>query len=115
MGILRFGLGRLVVLGPGRKRIVHALAGGYCADTFLGGDRKTWRIQKLDGAARDYGFFIQFAGYLSGSLRRIDLSAFLRFRSYSGYFHLEFPGGRNWSLLVIVCMAGTQGRIGWKI
>src|SRR6266481_9339867 len=112
MGILRFGLGWLVVLGPSRKRVVHALAGGYCADTFPGGDRKTWRIQKLDGVARDYSFFIQFAGYLSGSLRRIDLSAFLRFRPDSRYFHLEFLGGRNWRLLVIVCMAGTQGRTG---
>ena len=39
VGILRTGLGRLVVLGPGGKRLVYAVAGGNRAAA-LGGDRK---------------------------------------------------------------------------
>ena len=40
VGLLRTGLGRLVVLGPGGKRLVHALAGRHGAGAFAGGDRK---------------------------------------------------------------------------
>ena len=51
VGLLRTGLGRLVVLGPGGECLVHALAGRYRADPFAGGDRETRRLQALDGAA----------------------------------------------------------------
>jgi cytochrome c-type biogenesis protein CcmF len=51
LGLLRAGLGRLVVLGPGGKRIVHALAGGHSAHAFAGRDRKARRLQDVDGAA----------------------------------------------------------------
>ncbi|STJ19636.1 cytochrome C-type biogenesis protein [Escherichia coli] len=37
MGLLRTRLGRLVVLGSGRKRLVYAVAGGDCADALTGG------------------------------------------------------------------------------
>ncbi len=37
VGLLHFGLGRLVVLGSGRERVVHALARRHCAVAF--GDR----------------------------------------------------------------------------
>ncbi len=37
VGILRTGLGRLVVLGPGGKRLVYAVAGGNRADALTGG------------------------------------------------------------------------------
>lgn len=40
VGILRTGLGRLVVLGPGGKRLVYAVAGGNRAAALPGGDRK---------------------------------------------------------------------------
>ncbi len=35
--LLRTRLGRLVVLGSGRKRLVYAVAGGDCADALTGG------------------------------------------------------------------------------
>ena len=38
VGLLRTGLGGLVVLGPGGKRIFHALAGGHSAHPFAGRD-----------------------------------------------------------------------------
>ncbi len=40
VGILRTGLGRLVVLGPGGKRLVYAVAGGNRAAALPGGNRK---------------------------------------------------------------------------
>ena len=36
VGLLRTRLGRLVVLGPGRKRFVHAVARGHGIDSFAG-------------------------------------------------------------------------------
>ncbi len=40
VGILRTGLGRLVVLGPGGKRLVYAVAGGNRAAALPGGNRE---------------------------------------------------------------------------
>src|SRR5205823_14011261 len=48
LGLLRTWLGRLVVLGPGRERFVHALAGWHGADSLIGGYRKAGRFQELD-------------------------------------------------------------------
>ncbi len=46
VGLLRARLGRLVVLGPGRERLVHALAGGHRADPFAGRDREARRASR---------------------------------------------------------------------
>lgn len=51
VGILRTGLGRLVVLGPGGKRLVYAVAGGNRAAALPGGDRKAGQLPRTDGAA----------------------------------------------------------------
>ena len=40
LGLLRTGLGWLVVLGPGRKCVVHALVGWYRVDSLVGRIRK---------------------------------------------------------------------------
>ena len=53
VGLLRTRLGRLVVLGPGRKCLVHAVAGRHRADPLAGGDRKARQLQELDRAAGD--------------------------------------------------------------
>ncbi len=73
VGLLRTGLGRLVVLGSGRKCFIHALAGRHRVDSFVGRHRKTRRIQDLDGIAGDFCFFVKPARYISGSFRRINL------------------------------------------
>ena len=52
LGLLRARLGRLVVLGSGGERLVHAVARRHGADPFAGGDRKARRVPQLDGAAR---------------------------------------------------------------
>ena len=49
VGLLRTGLGRLVVLGSGRERLVHAVAGRHGADPFAGvtekrGIFKSWTL-----------------------------------------------------------------------
>ena len=62
VGVLRAGLGRLVVLGSGGERLLHAVAGGHGADSFAGGDRKARRLQKLDGAAGDFAFALSLLG-----------------------------------------------------
>lgn len=41
VGVLRTRLGRLVVLGPSRKRVIYALASGYRADALTRGNGKT--------------------------------------------------------------------------
>ena len=53
LGLLRARLGRLVVLGPGGERLLHALAGRHRADPLARGDREARRVPQLDGAARD--------------------------------------------------------------
>ena len=57
VGLLRTWLGRLVVLGSGRERVVHALARRYGADPFAGGDREARLVQELDVAAGDLRHF----------------------------------------------------------
>ena len=44
VGLLRAGLGRMVVLGPGGERLVYALAGGHRADSHAGRDGATRAI-----------------------------------------------------------------------
>ena len=47
VGVLRTGLGRLVVLGPGRECVVHAVAGRHRAHSFTGGHREARAVQEL--------------------------------------------------------------------
>ena len=53
VGVLRTRLGRLVVLGSGGKRFVHALARGHGADSLAGSHRQARPVQELDAAAVD--------------------------------------------------------------
>ena len=45
VGVLRAGLGRLVVLGSGRERVVHAVARRHRADPLARGHRKARHVQ----------------------------------------------------------------------
>jgi cytochrome c-type biogenesis protein CcmF len=90
VGLLRTRLGRLVVLGSGGKRLVHALAGRHGADAFAGGDRKARQLQELDGAAGDLRLLAVAARHLPRALRRADLGACLRHRPDRGIFILIF-------------------------
>ena len=70
VGVLRARLGRLVVLGPGRECLVHALARGYGADPFARGDREARAVPELDTAAGDHRVLAEPARHLPRTLRR---------------------------------------------
>ena len=86
------GLGWLVVLGSGRERLVHAVAHRHGTDPFARGHRKAWRVQELDGAARDRRVFAVAARDLPGSFRRADFRARVRHRSRRAVF----SSSRSW-------------------
>ncbi len=75
LGLLRARLGRLVVLGSGRKCVLHAMAGWNGTAAFSDCHGKTLGPQNLDSAARDPDFLTVAFGNLPGALRRVDVSA----------------------------------------
>ena len=62
VGLLRAGLGWLVVLGSGGERQLHALAGGHGARAFPGRLRETRHVQELDPAAGNHTFSLSLLG-----------------------------------------------------
>ena len=115
VGVLRIRLGWLVVLGPGRKRILYALAGWDGTDTFSVRYRETRQLQELDGAACDIHFFTQPARYLSGSFRRTDFSARFCHRSRAWCVYSGLAGINHWSKSGTVCLACAQGGNWWPL
>ena len=73
VGLLRAWLGWLVVLGPGGKCLVHALAGRYRVDPLAGRYGEARRLQELDGAAGDRGLLVEPARHLPRPLRCTSL------------------------------------------
>ena len=112
LGVLRAGLGRLVVLGSGGKRLVHAMAGRYCIDAFAGRRREARHLQGVDRAVGHHGFFTQPAGDLPRSLRRPELSACLRHGSTAGYFHSRPAQPSHCLVAIALCTACTSRRSG---
>ena len=94
VGLLRARLGRLVVLGPGRERLVHALAGRHRADPFAGRHRQARTVQELDAAAVGGGVLAEPARHFPGALRRAGLGAFLRLRPGARHLHPLVPRAR---------------------
>jgi cytochrome c-type biogenesis protein CcmF len=80
LGLLRARLGRLVVLGPGGERLLHALARGTALLHSALVMEKRERAEGLDGAARDPGLLAVAARHVPRALRRADLGARLRHR-----------------------------------
>ncbi len=105
VGVLRTGLGRLVVLGPGGKRLVHALAGRHRADSLAGGDREARQFPQLDRAAGDLHFLAVADGHIPRSIRRADIRACLRDRSPARCVHPRLPRCRHRLLAGAVRMA----------
>jgi hypothetical protein len=87
LGVLRARLGRLLVLGSGRERLVHAVAGGHRPGALAGGHGQARPVQELDPAAGDSGIFTQHAGHLPGALGRSGVGALVRGRSEPRHFH----------------------------
>ena len=77
VGLLRARLGRLVGLGPGRERLLHAVAARHRAIAFGGGRRKARDLAALDRAAGDPDLRHEPDRHLSGALGGVDLGPFL--------------------------------------
>ena len=92
LGLLHTRLGRLLVLGPGRERLAHAVAGRHRAAAFRGGDGKAQRAEDLDHPAGDPDLLAVADRHLPGALRRADLGACLRHRSDARRVHPRHPG-----------------------
>jgi hypothetical protein len=78
VGVLRARLGRLVVLGPGRERLVHAVADRDCPAAFGNRRREARRAEELDRAARHPCLLAVTGRYVPGALGRAQLGACLR-------------------------------------
>jgi cytochrome c biogenesis factor len=96
VGVLRTGLGRLVVLGSGGKCLVHAVAGRHGPDSFTGRDGKAGRLQSVDRHAGHHRLCPQLAGNLSGALRRADIGACVCSRSRARPVRAGDSGGCRW-------------------
>ena len=109
------GWGGLVVLGSGRERLVHALAGRNRADPLAGGHRrsvaasKSWTV--LLAIA---GVFAVAARDLPGALRRADLGACLRHRPRARSLHSRAAGDRHRRFACTVRLACSEGGARWK-
>ena len=110
--LLHARLGRVVVLGPGRKCIVHALAGRHRAIAFGRRRREARRTEDLDRAAGDPGLFAEPAGYVPGALRRVDLGARLRLRPAPRRVHPAAAEPLHWrgAAAVRMARAAASGR-----
>jgi hypothetical protein len=93
LGLLRARLGRLVVLGSGRERLLHAVAGWHRAASFRACHGKTRGVEDLDGAAGHPDILVLAAGYLPGALRGPDIGACLCHRSRARRVHSRNPRG----------------------
>ena len=87
VGLLHARLGRLVVLGPGRERLVHAVAGRHRAVAFGDRRREARRAQNLDDPARHHHLLAEPPRHLPGALRGVDLGPRLRLRPAARRLH----------------------------
>ena len=91
VGLLRARLGRLVVLGSGRERVLHALARRHGAAAFGARHGEARRAEGVDDPARDPRLLAVADGHLPRALGRADLGARLRRRSAPRRVHPRDP------------------------
>ena len=99
VGLLRIRLGWLVVLGPGRKCIIHALACRHGTDSLTLRNRKTRAFQIMDRSSCNAGVFTESDRCVFGALRRFDFSPYICNRSAPRYFFVvvDRPGNRKFT------------------
>ena len=107
--LLRIGLGRMVVLGSGRKFVLHALAYRYGFASQSGRDGKTRLLQDLDGAACDHHVQPVTFGYVLGSLGHSHVRARLCDRPRTRYLHSGVPDRCDRSVVPAFCLARSDG------
>ena len=108
VGLLRAGLGRMVVLGPGRERILHALAGGHGADPLAQRHREARHLQELDTAAGDICLFAEPRRNLLGALRRPGVGALVRHRPDPWALYSRVSGTDHRRFIDSVRVAGAE-------
>ena len=116
MGILRTGLGRLVVLGSGGECFLYALAGRHRAGSFAGGYGQARSVQELDTVVGDCRVFAVVTRRLHSTVWGSNLGALLRGRSRAWliYFAISAVGGRWFADLVrVACGSGVHPRVLW--
>ncbi len=107
MGVLRTRLGWLVVLGPSRECIFHAVAMWNCADSFIICDRKTRKFQNLDRAAIDNYFFAFVTWNLSCSFRGVDVGPCIRYGSRERCIYPRVLNCSDRGVSAPICLAST--------
>ncbi len=115
VGILRTGLGRLVVLGPGGKRLVYAVAGGNRAAALPGGDRKAGSFRARTVLLAIAAFSLCLLGTFpvrSGVL--VSVHAFASDPSRGLFILVLLIVAIGGSLLLYALKGGRCGR-GWNI
>ena len=108
VGVLHVGLGRLVVLGPGGKRLFHAVAGRNGADPLVHRRGEARHAEDLDHSPGDRHLFPFARWHLPGALRRADLGACLRHRPGSRHLYSAASSGRHRRLAGAVRRACAQ-------
>ena len=112
LGLLRARLGRLVVLGPGRERVVHAVAGRHRADPFAGRHREARRFKSWTVLLAILAFSLSLLGTFlvrSGVLSSVHAFATDPTR---GALHPRLPGDRDRRLAGALRLARADGRPG---
>ena len=92
LGLLRIGLGRMVVLGPGRERIAHAVARRDGPAAFGERAGRTRCPAHLDDHAGRAGVLHVDARHVPGPVRRADQRARFRGRSRARDLHPRAAG-----------------------
>ena len=95
LGLLRARLGRVVVLGSGRERLVMPCARRHRAAALARRLGEARRVQGLDGAARGARLLALAARHLPGALGRADLGALVRRRPDARALHPALPRRRR--------------------
>src|SRR5258708_1246651 len=108
VGLLRTRLGRVVVLGPGRERLIHALAGGNGADPLAQRHGEARHLQELDLAAGDFRLLLESRRNFPGALGRPGVGALVRDRPDPWALHSRIPGIDDRRITHPVCVAGAE-------
>ena len=112
LGLLHAGLGRLLVLGPGRERLPHAVARRHRLRPFGRGDGEARRAESLDDLPRHPRLLVLAARHLPRALGRAHLGPRLRQRSAPRRLHPRHSGAVHMRLVRALRLARADAQAG---
>ena len=115
VGLLRTWLGRLVVLGPGGKRILHAMAAGYGTPALRYRHGKAGHVQKLDHSFGHPDLFTVTSGDIYRPIRHFDIRSRVRGRPGARRVHSRPSWRDHCRLTDTLRMARASAWIGWRL